>query len=72
MRAPHKLLSRVLVFYQRGRLVNAEQSVAVFVHGVHVLLKGIDMFPIMISTPCKAEKGYAQSRDDDKGGKLLW
>lgn len=61
MRAPHKLLSRVLVFYQRGRLVNAEQSVDVFVHGVHVLLKGIDMFLIMIlirgGTPCKAEKG---------------
>ena len=56
-------LPRCLVFYQRGRRVDTEHSVDVFVHGVHVLLKGIDMFLIMIlvrgGTPCKAEKGCA-------------
>ncbi len=41
-------LPRCLVFYQRGRRVDTEHSVDVFVHGVHVLLKGIDMFLIMI------------------------
>ena len=65
-----------LVFHQRGRRVKAEHSIYVFVHRVHILLKGIAMLLTMIfvrgGTPCEAEKSCAYNGKDDDGRKFLW